>query len=74
MNPAKTKGLNIYAKEFKSMEGCFLNEQQLNRSSDDPKDVDGEKSKSAKTKRRTGDVRKKRMRKVKIPRKRGLEH
>ena len=43
--------MNSDGKKFKSMEGFSLDEQQLMKSSDDPKDFDGEKSKSAKKKR-----------------------
>ena len=55
---AKKEGLNSDGKEFKSMEGFSLNEQQLKKSSHDPKDGDREKSKSAKkTKRRNSQKR-----------------
>ena len=48
--------MNIDGVKFKSMEGLSLNEQQLMKSSDDPKDFDGEESKSAKKKRSHGGL------------------
>ena len=45
---ATKEGLNIDGEKFKAMKGCSLDERQLMESSDDPKDFDGAKSKSAK--------------------------
>ena len=58
--------MNTDGKKFKAMEGFSLDEQQLMKSSDDPKDFDGEKSKSAEKRRRNGEIRKKGLRNIEI--------